>query len=138
MCHVREWNLSYESLTSFSARKRLREMKDTDPEFWKELTGAKKLDLPTLDIAMPEDLTHNDDQPTDDSELPLSAVKEITNGTCPDGISHRPAGGLMSVADAERLDLEPGPDVVVENTPQNKDPELGRGKRRRVVNKLYT
>ncbi|KAF8239914.1 hypothetical protein L208DRAFT_1235875, partial [Tricholoma matsutake] len=55
MCCVCEWNLSYECLTSFSARKQLWEMKDTDPEFWKELTEAKTLDLPTQDITMPED-----------------------------------------------------------------------------------
>lgn len=139
MCRVREWNLSYGCLTSFNTRKRLWEMKDRDPEFWKELTEVKTVGLPAPDVTMPEDEPDREDQLTDDSELPLNAViEEIINGTCPDGIAHCPTGGLMSVADAERLDLEPEPDVVASQDVETKDTKLGRGKRHRTENKLYT
>jgi len=135
MCCVHDWNLSYECLTKFAARKKLREMKNTDPEFWKELTKAKTQDLPVLDVALPEDqIVTADDDNLDDSELPLSVIiDEIITGACPNGTAHHPAGGLMLVGDAERLDVEPKEGVVVgdcEAAPhdtESKDPELGHG-----------
>jgi hypothetical protein len=70
----REWNLSYASLTSFNAREALRNMKSTDPEFWKELTRAQCQNLPDASKKLPEDDvpdTNLEDEVGDDSELPM-------------------------------------------------------------------
>ncbi|KAF8240344.1 hypothetical protein L208DRAFT_1233821, partial [Tricholoma matsutake] len=107
LCRIQEWNLSYECLTSFAAREQLSKMKETDPEFWKELTTAKTPELPAKHVKLAEDKLDEDENAIDDSELPLSVVIEaITDGQCPEGFAVRPAGGLMSVVDAERLDID--------------------------------
>jgi hypothetical protein len=44
MCRTGEFNLSYESLTSYNAHKNLCNMKCTNPEFWAELmVGAPQM-----------------------------------------------------------------------------------------------
>jgi hypothetical protein len=40
MCRVKDFNLSYDCLTGYAVRDKLRNLKKTDPEFWKELTAA--------------------------------------------------------------------------------------------------
>ncbi|KAF8221878.1 hypothetical protein L208DRAFT_1325606, partial [Tricholoma matsutake] len=127
LCCIQEWNLSYKCLTSFTARERLRKMKEIDPEFWKELTTAKTPELPAKHVKLPEDKLDEDEDATDDSELPLSVViKAITDGQCPEGFAVCPAGGLMSVVDAERLDIDvEDPKELTENVETT---ELGRGK----------
>lgn len=37
MCHVRTFNLMYESLTSHAVREKLNNLKVEDPQFWDEL-----------------------------------------------------------------------------------------------------
>ena len=37
LCHVQGWNLSYDSLTLYEMREKLRLLKTSDPEFWAEL-----------------------------------------------------------------------------------------------------
>ncbi|KAG1872308.1 hypothetical protein DFJ58DRAFT_635311, partial [Suillus subalutaceus] len=39
MCHVHTFNLSFESLTSYAVREKLRSLKVDDPQFWDELTS---------------------------------------------------------------------------------------------------
>ena len=41
MCRTGQFNLSYESLTSFNARETLRNLKTMNPEFWAELTPTQ-------------------------------------------------------------------------------------------------
>jgi hypothetical protein len=49
---VRQWNLSFDCLTSVAARARLRNLKETDLEFWKELTTLwlVKVVTPPVDV----------------------------------------------------------------------------------------
>ena len=49
MSRVRQWNLSYGSLTSFEAREKLRTLKTEEPVFWGELTASTTHDLPCLE-----------------------------------------------------------------------------------------
>ncbi|KAG1783144.1 hypothetical protein EV702DRAFT_931796, partial [Suillus placidus] len=45
MCTIRGFNLLFECLVGFQARDRLRNLKNTDPKFWKELTGPSEQDI---------------------------------------------------------------------------------------------
>jgi hypothetical protein len=113
-------------------------MRDTDPEFWEELTTKKKPNVPGTDVKMPED---NITKPGDiehginDSDLSLEMiVKSIVSGAHPEGFAHHPTGGLMSIADAERLDE---PSLKAPVNLEHVDPDLGHGKHTRTANRLY-
>lgn len=133
---VRDWNLSYECLSGFKARERLRNMSETDPDFWKELT-TKKQDLPMQSEMVPEDVILLDDGGDDDSDLPVDLViASIVDNSCPVGVAYRPEGGLMSVADAETLDTELEEDGrILQDLQEPK--ALGRGKRVKTKNRQY-
>lgn len=66
-------------------------MKDTDLEFWNELTSKRLQDLaPDEEDTQPEDdEPTNDDEilaASDDSDIPISVVIEaIVNQSCPNG-----------------------------------------------------
>lgn len=122
-------------------------MKETDLEFWHELT-TKKQDLPSPDQAMPEDIIVFDEGGEDDSDLKIqTVVSSIVDKNCPVGVAYRPKGGLMSVTDAEVLEDNVGPltesvgpmeekegsPTTQEEVPTN----LGRGKRTKMRNKQY-
>ena len=108
-------------------------MKET---IWKELATEKTPELPAKNIKLPEDKLDEDEDALDNSELPLSVIIEaIAGGQCPEGFAVCPAGGLMSVVDAERLDIDvEDPKEFTENV---ENTELGRGKRIRKANNLY-
>jgi hypothetical protein len=72
MCRTKEWNLSYDSLTGFTAHERLRNLKAHDPEFYDELMANQ---VPEKAIEYPKDdemLTK--DEEGDDSDLPMETV----------------------------------------------------------------
>ena len=66
-------------------------MKDTDPEFWNELTVKMTVSLPDKDVMTPEDesllATELEDEDLDDSEIPTKIVialaldKKVPKGT---------------------------------------------------------
>jgi hypothetical protein len=79
---VRQWNLSFNSLTSVAARARLRELKETDPEFWRKLTNhtAENL-IPAENKPQPEDEVDPEDSDImvddlDDSDVPIRVLVE--------------------------------------------------------------
>jgi hypothetical protein len=55
MCRTGKFNLSYQSLTSFTAREKLRNLKSTNPEFWQELTTVAHQTIPDDDIIDEDD-----------------------------------------------------------------------------------
>ena len=122
-------------------------MKDTDPEFWNELTSKRSQDLaPDEEDTQPEDDEPTDDNEilaaSDDSDIPISVVIEaIVKQSCPNGTLMRPDGTLKSGAAAERFEDE---DELADDADSEGDraqeeaSELGRGKRRRTANKFYT
>lgn len=122
-------------------------MKETDIEFWHELT-TKKQDLPSPDQDTPEDVVALDEGGEDDSDLTIQTlVSSIVDKNCPIGVAYRPKGGLMSVTDAEVLDDDVDPLTVSvgpkgENeggpgTQEGVSTILGRGKRTKMSNKQY-
>ena len=77
MCRVNGWNLSYESLTSFEARKKLRDLKVDDPEFWNELSAEMVAsNQPASNEVVPEDMVDEGDHDEygDDSSIGLATV----------------------------------------------------------------
>jgi hypothetical protein len=82
-CEVRGWNLSYECLTSYNARERLRQEKNNDTPFWNELQKKSLIDLrPTDDEVVSEDAMpcvnmDEEDGPDDSDIMPAEVVADI-------------------------------------------------------------
>ena len=127
-------------------------MKDTDPEFWKELTmkTTESVSLPDEDTMTPEDecllAAELEDEDHDDSEVPTKTViAMVLEKKVPKGTAARQSGSLMSNRAAESLDS----DVVDEDTDEKRlgtssggksvatVDEMGPGKRKRKANMLY-
>jgi hypothetical protein len=121
-------------------------MKTNNPIFWAELTKDKVLNLPNSNENQPEDIepeTSVEDVLADDSDLAMATlIGVMTGGELPGNVGIRDGGGLVSIAEAENVDLQlesVGEDsenleANVENTPK----EEGRGKRFKFVNKRYS
>ncbi len=140
MCKVREWNLSFECLTGPKMRAALRDMKNTDPTFWAELTQSTKKLCPDEAVAQPEDeIDELEDLQLDDSNIPIELVVEnMVLGTCSSGVLQQDDGGLMSVCTAENVDLADGSNGGVdEGEKKNEEKPMGVGKRERKPNKWY-
>lgn len=107
MCKVNKFNLLYKSLTSSKTHQILRNLPDTDPEFFAELTQPhSQVGAPVL---MAEE-AHNEDLEVsevnsygDDTVVPLNAVLDAVHGNLDDDNCFVPDedGGLESIAEAE-------------------------------------
>jgi hypothetical protein len=144
MCRTGGFNLSYESLTSYEARQKLRDLKMTDPDFWNELTQKTIDAVDMADGNMPEDEDISEVPFEDDSDLPCEVIiaRVLGSDLGPD-VTSMPDGNLMSTAAAESLDRDETKglsDVGEGNAIPPIDSErnnLGRGKRKITKNKLY-
>src|SRR6202022_45959 len=105
MCRTGDFNLSYDSLTSFEARQELRDLKITDPKFWDELTCKA---APDLNVAGNEPIFEDDEttEPIfeDDSDLPCEVIIAEVLGSKTRGVASTATGELVSTAAAESLD----------------------------------
>ena len=136
MCRVRGFNLSYQSLTSFEARERLRSLKSTDPDFYAELSAGRNLGEIKHDEVVQEDDPEivGIGEVDDDSDLPCKAVIAIVTGQPPPmKLLTAADGSLASAAQAESLELETTSSSGEISAPE----ELGVGKRKRTANVLY-
>ena len=113
MSRVQGWNLSYESLTSFEARDRMRRLRTEDPEFWKELDEGR-VQIPRPDEQVFEDAPPaEEDDAGDDSSVPLEAViASVITGQTMDGVVECNGGGLTLGGSAEEDEEEPSIQVV--------------------------
>jgi len=110
MCRVRQWNLSYGSLTSYEAREKLRTLKTEEPLFWGELTASTTHDLPGLKEHIEEDEERIDDEDDkgDDSSLEMPAIlSTIVTGEVARNVSVGGNGGLVSQNEADDVEAEP-------------------------------
>ena len=120
-------------------------MKDSDPEFWKELTSKRPQDLaPDEEEAQP-----GDDEPIDDDEMMMAGdnsdipvpliIEAMVNQSCPRETVMRPDGTLKSGIEAKRFEDEGHLEEYGEERVQLQEEasNLGRGKRRKVANKHY-
>jgi hypothetical protein len=144
MCRTGDFNMSYDSLTSYDARQKLRDLKTTDSEFWDELTRKSAAGL----IIADEDNVAEDEENTDpffedDSDLPCDAIISTVLGTHPVGVTLNATGDVVSAAAAESLDNDKIDELLPNEVTENNDKagetaEMGRGKRKRTSNKLYS
>jgi hypothetical protein len=118
-------------------RAKLRQLKETDPEFWKELTSKYAEELaPPENVPQPED-DAEDLGTLDDSDVPLKLLtRELTDqGTVTQttGYIISEGGAIVSNSLAEQFEEED----VLTNT-DDCDKERGRGKRVKQTNRLYS
>lgn len=133
-------------LTSFKAREALRNLKTTDPAFWAELTMSRPDEnLPGTEEILPEDVEPDaglEDADADDSDLSMLTLIAALTRDIPETVGSRKTGTLMSLSDAENVDLDlelvPPAEANVEDPKEEKAPEgSDRGKRKKFANKLY-
>ncbi|KAF5323141.1 hypothetical protein D9758_018984 [Tetrapyrgos nigripes] len=128
----RSWNYSWDSLSSYEARAKLRDIQREDPDFYASLIRPEPLSPDDEDI--PEDKTELDGDEGDDGvDIPLEHVlAQILTGEVADTrFTANEAGGLVSRAEAETLE-----DVEV-TLQETADGEETLGKRKRKANVLY-
>ncbi len=118
-------------------------MKESDPEFWKELTQTPSSDEDVIGVRdgdpAPEDDMDEDDM-DDDSEIPTEKVVEhVVHGRLASGVKKTDRGDLVSCAEAETAEPEAEPELATEANPIANEPEgLGRGKRRKFKSTRYS
>ncbi|PPR03038.1 hypothetical protein CVT26_004573 [Gymnopilus dilepis] len=151
MCSAGKFNLSYESLTSHEARQALRELPQTDPEFFAELTQPRtRATVPTLSpeqIEVEDAAPSSDSTPDDDSDVPLTELIAYQAETQVEPASEVPAvevaeevyvadesGGLVSTAEAEETLVEAVGAEIIDATPVSSS---GRVRRTRRLNVRY-
>lgn len=138
---MRKWDLSFETLTGVTARAHLRELRKTNPEFWKELTSSDfDNHLPPEDVQQPEDRLDNEEpHGMDDSDVPNHVVVQSVMNPSTDvqsGYELSEDGGLVSSRStmAEGYDDNGSNGVAVDVVD---DKEMGRGKRRKASNQRF-
>jgi len=131
-CVVRQWNLSYECLTGMEARSRLRKLEVSDPEFYAELTMSQYNKItPPENISQPEDIVNETEEDEDDCDVPIRVVIEaMTEKDVRKGFVAGESGAIISICNAEEFEGE----VAVDD----REEELGRGKRQRHPNTRYS
>ena len=118
-------------MTGVAARSKLRDLRQSNPEFWDELVNMSPPDegLPQLE----------DDEPSsglsDDVDVPIEVlVINMVKKRAPKGYVILPDGGMEANTVAETFEDHEDNDVEF-GEPVTKD--LGRGKRRKKPNTLY-
>jgi hypothetical protein len=139
MCRAGDFNLSYESLTSFKAREKLRNMKTTDPEFWAELTAGVHQTIRDDEVVDEDDVEVAATRFDDDSDLPCDAIiAHVVHSQEVLGVQVQ-NGRLASMAAVEAIDYEgEKPDWANEagtSTEQRSGREAGKQKVK--ANTLY-
>ncbi|KAJ7204373.1 hypothetical protein GGX14DRAFT_398223 [Mycena pura] len=136
-CVVRNWNLSYECLSSPQIRARLREEREKKTDFWNELQSTEPEDhRPAEDATdLAEDKIPSpdldEDDGVDDSDVRLMDVIADVLGEKRAKVEVKSTGGLASSALSESVDAEDPED------PTQAAEIFGVGKRKRRANKLY-
>lgn len=143
MAGTRGLNLSYGSLTCYATREKLRQLKHDNPEFWKELDEGRQRALADLEAAALEDEKTNagprETMLDDDSAVSShQVVAEMMPGHTEAAIVKSVAidqliNGVVATGEAESLDFCGGEEIGREV-----EEELGRGKRKRKANTLYS
>jgi hypothetical protein len=125
-------------LTGVAARSKLRDLRESNPEFWNELANTSPPEE-NLNLPQPED-----DEPNsgtlDDVDVPIEVlVKNMVNKKAPKGYVILPDGGMEANTAAETFE-DDGGDNVIQVEVESGEPlttDLGRGKRRKKPNQLY-
>jgi hypothetical protein len=131
-------------LESRKTRQALRDLKDRDPEFYKELTNGKS--QPNLIqngvVAEDEEIgAEIEDIDADDSNVSVNQViNGIVDEQLPDGFTVQTSGVWMPTSIAECSDeaeIVEKDGLTVKNLKETNE-GMGRGKRKRESNRLYS
>jgi hypothetical protein len=139
LCRTGNFNLSYQSLTSYEAREILRNLKTTDLVMWDELT-KKSLVHSELSESVDTELEHKEFTETmfgDDSDLPCDAIMANFLRSELDGVKANDDGDLSSATMAQLINNDKLELANANTFGTNSELELGCGKRKRTANKLY-
>jgi hypothetical protein len=146
LCVVRQWNMSHHCLRSFDMQEKLRELRTSNDPFWDELTRVNAChQYPITAAVVAEDIVpdlDDEEEELDDTSVSLHDVIAATHcERAPRKSRPRSENGrLRAMADAENLDEIP---VAINSEDKNRAPmpdeEVGgRGKRKKMRNKLYS
>jgi hypothetical protein len=135
-------------LTSPDARRKLRDLKTTDPEFWGQLTGtAASVPIANDDGNIIEDQENTDSPFEDDSDLSCNTIVANMHGSNSASVGVTADGSLVSTVMAESLregdgdSAEARTSLSIEAEGSNRvvrdSSEVGRGKRKKTQNRMY-
>jgi hypothetical protein len=136
MCRVGEFNLSHANLTSAAALTALRELPNTNPALYHEITGSKTQESTGAE----DDFSKEEDEPIEyGSDIPVEVVvAQIVSGgsVATEGFKVDGDGSIVRTGVAEETD-------VVHDEPLTSEHDsiiavsLGRGHRVKVVSTRY-
>lgn len=120
-------------MTGVAARSKLRDLRESNPEFWDELVNTS---APDENMPQPED-----DEPSsgtsDDVDVPIEVlVKNMIKKNPPKGYVILPDGGMEANTAAETFE-DHGDNEVESGHGEPLTMDLGRGKRKKKPNTLY-
>jgi hypothetical protein len=127
----------------------MRNLRTTDAKFWGELTGVDSNEdrLPKSDEILSEDIEPDaslEDNEVDDSDLSIQTLIHVmVKNDLPAGVGMRKNGALTSIVEAENSDTVDIPLETAESVDKRIDGDdnivegRGRGRRKKVANKLY-
>ena len=136
MAGVQGLNLSFKGLTSYTIRETLHQLKNTKPEFWKELDNRHEKELADHKAATLEDQQTNvQHETTVDNDSAVSILQVATNlKIVPDvGGTRGQSGGIVAIREAELLDFCGDEEIA-----RKVEEELGCGKCKHKANVLYS
>ncbi|KAJ7748705.1 hypothetical protein B0H14DRAFT_3603971 [Mycena olivaceomarginata] len=141
LCKVREWDISYESLTSLQIRARLRNEEADKTELWKELQGSKAdQDLPLESKEVAEDVVDEEEGPDDSNITPAAVVADVTvSKKRRDCVARKTKGsGLRSAALTDDIDAVPEPMFeAMDGAEEVKEQGTGRPTQAKKPNRHY-
>jgi hypothetical protein len=130
--------LSYESLTSREARQVLRDLPETRPAFFAELTQpSRRRQAPILkDVEVTEEDADPYEDTEEDSEVPLAVLIDRIHNPSQGSHGYKTDddGRLVPIAEAEQAFVEEAGEISVEQT----EAEQGRGKQKKTANTMYS
>lgn len=125
----------------------MRNMRKTNPTLYEELTLPNRQKLPEISEPQPEDKDEDarqEEEEVDECNLSIPSVRSaITQQVVPAGMGARASGVLVSTVEAENLDFQVEPPIVEGKDgdgvrEQSGESSTGRGKRKKMPNKLYS
>ena len=116
-------------------RQQLRELKETDPDFWKELEGGNAEEFAAPEVVLPED-REVVDEALDDCEVTMDTLIDTILAKKVGKLTEKEEG-LKLDGVAEQSDIEEAEEREEEKQGQRKEQTRGEGKRTVKPNRLY-
>jgi hypothetical protein len=117
----------------------LRELKETDPEFYNELTAGKNSSLLGQKEVLDEDKELGPDENGDDCYLSINQIVEavVKGSDVTMGLTNSESEMMVKSIAENPDEFELEKELELAETPMDTNDERGRGKRKREPNTLY-